>query len=1040
MTGNDWARVKDLFHAALERSPDDRSAFLAHSCHGDRALITEVERLLSAHAQAGGFIEQSPASLTGRRLGRYEVGRLVGVGGMGEVYAARDTDLGRDVALKIASRAGVESHARLRREAQHASQLNHPNICTVHEVGTESGQPYIVMEYVHGQSVSEIIPAQGLPFATVLRYGIQIADALTHAHQHGVIHRDLKSTNVVVTPEGRPKVLDFGLARRMPQDIQPLSRAETLITSEGVVPGTPAYMAPELLHGEPADTRSDIWALGVLLHEMATGQRPFKGDTAFQLSESILHDPIGPLPERVPPSLQAIVRRCLAKDRRDRYQQAVEVRSALETADSEATSAKVGSRRGSHLIPKIRIAAITAILITAIALAIVFTRRHETTTAPVAVGTSGRRAIAVMNFEIAGGSAREGDAWLAKGVPRMLVTGLAQMRDLDIISGQRLREVGAQSGRDDLDALDRSSAADIAKRAGAGAIVVGSIFKTSSDVRIDAQLEDLSSGRVLVAESVRGTDLFALADQLAAKIRDGIGLNETALRKVSDISSASLDAYKLYSDGVDANQNARWPDADKLLRQAVGLDPEFVQAYLQLSFVNQWSGRPAAAETYLRKAASHADRLTEREQLLVRTELARVEGRSTEAARLLEQLVQRFPDFDLVYPLGMFLYGSLDAPLLNADRFVPMAQAGVNALPRTGAMRSIYAYALMSAGRFDDAGRQLDAYLRLAPREANPYDSLGELQLVMGAYGRAVESYSRALTIDPTFSGSHVGRSWASAALGRYDDAVADHSPLSSSNAFILSRVGRYRDAASELAAGLKSTREDASAWERAHLYLVSAVLAIERRGYARARQDVANAELAIAELVEERRRIYLLAADLLRGIADAREGALGNARLHLDSLKRRVRSDVRHEVVWRKALESEVAIAAKQPSQVLAMYRAEDSIRTNWAWLGSGPWVVAATLPFRDGRARAQQALGDLNGALATYRELLTPGRHPEPMAVFEPRYVLEIGRLLEQTGDKAAARIEYARFLELWRHADAELPELSEARAALARLRGPS
>jgi serine/threonine protein kinase len=334
MNADQWPRVKDIFHAAIERAPGNRAAFVLEACGTDEALRAEVERLIAAHERATGFIEHSPVagaqsrhtSLSGHMIGRYEVGRLLGAGGMGEVYAARDVELGRQVALKVAT--GVDAHAqtRLRREAQHASQLNHPHICTIHEVGAADGQSYIVMEYVDGERLSDIIPTTGLPVETVLRYGIQIADALAHAHRNGVTHRDLKSANIAVTSEGRAKVLDFGLARRHVPGI------EKSLTAEGSVAGTLAYMAPELLRGKDADACSDIWALGVVLHEMAAGSRPFGGGTGFEQSGAILHEPPAPLPGRIPASLQQIIRRCLAKDPRERYHQANEIRSALETA------------------------------------------------------------------------------------------------------------------------------------------------------------------------------------------------------------------------------------------------------------------------------------------------------------------------------------------------------------------------------------------------------------------------------------------------------------------------------------------------------------------------------------------------------------------------------------------------------------------------------------------------------------------------------------------------------------------------------------
>ena len=280
MNGDQWARVKELFHKALERAPEDRSAFVVEVCGGDTDLMAELERLLSAHGQAGTFIEQPPISgmggarpsMTGRIIGHYQVGRLVGAGGMGAVYAARDVELGRDVALKIGMGDDVEAQTQLRREAQLASQLNHPHICTIHEVGTCDGQAFIVMEYVEGHRLSELIPPDGISIDSLLRYGIQIADALAHAHRKGVSHRDLKDANVVVTPDAHAKILDFGLARRLStQSVKDFSQSHASVTADELLAGTLFCMAPELLRGEPADARSDIWSLGVLLLKWRRG-------------------------------------------------------------------------------------------------------------------------------------------------------------------------------------------------------------------------------------------------------------------------------------------------------------------------------------------------------------------------------------------------------------------------------------------------------------------------------------------------------------------------------------------------------------------------------------------------------------------------------------------------------------------------------------------------------------------------------------------------------------------------------------------------
>ena len=269
------------------------------------------------NVESADFIEHPAAAtlLSGRVISHYEIGRLLGSGGMGHVYAARDTELGREVALKVASFDGEDAQARLRREAQHASRLSHPHICHIYDVGRADGQLFVVMELVHGRSLSDLVREGPLSIANARRYGIEIADALAHAHEHGVTHRDLKSTNVMITPKRGAKVLDFGLARMLDtHQIDALSQSQRSLTGEGMIAGTLPYMAPELLRGERGDQRSDIWALGVLLYEMVAGRRPFTGATGFEVSAGILHQEPAALPSNVPAPMRAIIQRCLREE------------------------------------------------------------------------------------------------------------------------------------------------------------------------------------------------------------------------------------------------------------------------------------------------------------------------------------------------------------------------------------------------------------------------------------------------------------------------------------------------------------------------------------------------------------------------------------------------------------------------------------------------------------------------------------------------------------------------------------------------------
>jgi serine/threonine protein kinase len=279
-------------------------------------------------------------------LGHYRITTKLGEGGMGVVYRAHDEVLQRDVAIKVVGEAlAAEARSVLLREARAASALNHPNICIVHEVNETDGVFYLVMELVEGATLNSLIPEGGLPFQTVMRYGVQIASALAHAHGRNIAHRDLKSHNVVVTPEGLIKVLDFGLARRLVasyDETQSMRALESASTG-----GTLSYMSPEVLRGEPGDHRSDLWALGVLLYEAAAGEPPFQGRTAFELSSKIMSEPPPNLTASIPSGLAAIIQRCLAKEPSQRYQRASEVQAALEAVQSAAvigTEASAGPR------------------------------------------------------------------------------------------------------------------------------------------------------------------------------------------------------------------------------------------------------------------------------------------------------------------------------------------------------------------------------------------------------------------------------------------------------------------------------------------------------------------------------------------------------------------------------------------------------------------------------------------------------------------------------------------------------------------------
>src|SRR5262245_28242435 len=314
MTPERWQQVDKLFEQALEKEPDRRGPFLDEACVGDAELRQEVESLLAYDRQARQFINQpalqvtaeklasEPPSLVGRKLGPYQIQAVLGAGGMGEVYKARDTRLNRTIAIKVLPRylsERADLRQRFEREARAIAGLNHPNICALYDVGREEGIDFLVMEYVEGETLSHRLRKGPLPTEQLLRSTVEIATALDQAHRHGVIHRDLKPGNIMLTKAGA-KLLDFGLAKRAAREGETLgepargdarppteTKSESL-TEEGMILGTLEYMAPEQVEGKETDTRTDIFALGVVIYEMATGRKAFEGDSKASLAAAIL--------------------------------------------------------------------------------------------------------------------------------------------------------------------------------------------------------------------------------------------------------------------------------------------------------------------------------------------------------------------------------------------------------------------------------------------------------------------------------------------------------------------------------------------------------------------------------------------------------------------------------------------------------------------------------------------------------------------------------------------------------------------------------
>jgi serine/threonine-protein kinase len=479
VTPERWQQVKHVLAEALERDPSERIDYLNQAC-AEPDLRREVESLIAAHEQAQtSFLAQPalpPKELAiGSRLGFYEILARIGAGGMGEVYRARDTKLGRSVAIKVLPPAFVEEPARLsrfQREARMLASLNHPNIVTLYSFEEAGGVHFLTMELIEGEPLNQLIPKGGLPVDQMLDFAAAISEALAAAHEKGIVHRDLKPGNVMVTNQGRVKVLDFGLAK----DVRVMNTDETLLTSAGftevgVFLGTPPYCSPEQISGRAIDHRTDIFSLGTVLYEMAAGERPFHGESAAELASAILRDtprPLSDLRAELPPGLCAAIQRCLEKNAADRFQSAQEFRAELRSAAPAKKDASSAARAEEGFW------------------------------------------IAVLPFEYSGASAEI--TALAEGLSEDIVTGLSRFSYLRVIARSSTLRYAHGAG----------DVRSIGKELGARYVMEGSLRQAGTTLRIAVQVVDAKSGAHLWAETYNRPDhqenIFALQDDIVARI------------------------------------------------------------------------------------------------------------------------------------------------------------------------------------------------------------------------------------------------------------------------------------------------------------------------------------------------------------------------------------------------------------------------------------------------------------------------------------------------------------------------------------------
>jgi tetratricopeptide (TPR) repeat protein/TolB-like protein len=980
---------------------------------GRSALQEAIARQSPAGAPPAGQL------IAGSAIGaRYEIVRLLGKGGMGEVYLARDLELGREVALKLvaphlASTPGMLD--RFRREIQLSSLVTHPNVLRVYDLGESGGLRFLTMQYIEGRSLATVLAEERpLPLERATALFRQVCDGLAAAHDQGVLHRDLKPQNVMVDAAWRAYVMDFGLAT---------SDAVSTMTQTGMVVGTPHYMSPEQVTGEPLDARSDLFSAGVMLYEMLTGALPFQGETVFGIMMRRTRGPPPParqLNPAIPAHLAGIVDRCLAIDVKLRYASAREVLRDLD-AGNVKTSLAYRARRHRRVWM-----AIAALLVVAGLAWPAYRWVARRMRAPGIELAGEVPLVGVVPF-----SNRTGDGaldWTGDGIARLVADGLALSRHVRVASPDRMAELRKASPDD---AAFRRAAAE----SGVTHLLTGDVLTGPKGFTVTSRLVEAASGSEITSRRVdsasRG-DVVGASTEVTQAVKKGlrIPLVEGVDTFAADFATHNNEAYETYVRGLGAWSGYHYRDAEKLFRAAVARAPDFAMAHFRLANVLAATSRSDEALASVRTAASQASRLSDREARYVRAAEAYFSQRPDEAVKQYQELIARYP-YDLEprqFLAQIFLEDGEWQKAAEQGR----AMAQIDA--RSPSTHATLGSAYLGMNDFNQALAEFRSYSELDPGSANAHHLLADSFRAQGVMDMAVEEYAAALRIDPTFHFSTIALAEVEVLRGRLDEAERLLAPLAAEDgelprfradaAFGLASVmrarGRFRDAARTLEAA-QPVLEVEKAREAMGL-AVRALCAAELGDFRRA-EDLARTSIDRAPSPAITRYLFALASIQLR------QGRTGEARATAARMLEKAVPPSDPNRTADKAAAYVSGMAALREGKV------EEARRELSRAVALSGYEYAI---YRLGLAEAHRASRAFPEALANAKQARAPLDLRAPrldLEVDRVRALLEEARIQAAMGRGADAAAAAASFLEAWTHPDPGLEEVSEAKRLASR-----
>jgi len=989
--------------------------------HPDFTLATSNEnQYIEKHRDNGELNE-----MIGKTISHYKILEKLGEGGMGVVYKAQDTKLKRTVALKFLPQellCDCESKARFIHEAQAASALNHPNITTIYEIDEVNQKCFISMEYIDGNSLKELIRKRTLAIDEILAIALKIAEGLKAAHKKEIVHRDVKSDNVMVTDEGEVKIMDFGLAKL---------KGATKLTKTGTTLGTIQYMSPEQAQGAEVDQRSDIFSFGVVLYEMITGQLPFKGEHEAAVIYSIVNETPEPLARykaNVPEGLQRIVDKTLEKDRNIRYQSAAEVIADLrglqkETAVSGVVKPK--KRIPSFLVP--------ASIIFVLVLVFLFLKPFRFEMVPDRSAIAKENSLAIMYFENM--EDREDKERLGEIVTNLLITDLSESEYMRVVSSQRLYDILKLLGREGEKKIGPEVATEVATKAGARWMLLGNILQLEPLIILTSQLVDVGSGKVAAAQRITGEaddKIFSMVDKLTVEIKKDLSLPAVAQQEpdpsVADVTTHSPEAYRFYVEGLDYDSKFLNAEAEKSYRKALENDSTFAMAYYRLSILKK-SG--SEKKEMIAKAVAYSDKVSWKEKNYIRTQEADASGDYIQAIKELQKIVERYPDEkEAFYWLGYYYSYRLG----QSEQAIRSYNKAIEIDPLYREVYNELTYLYDEISDFDKSIWAINKYISLAPDEPNPYDTRADLYAYKGKIDKAIESCKKALEVKPNFSASLAKLGDMYLFQREYAQAESFYQKLCSSTdkaarswgrlllALIPLHQGKLERALKVLDDGIAADRMEQA--EGGHIvlkYFLKAIVYEEKNNLNVALMELEKSMEMYSKYNPERKdfgRAYYARFLAKNGDFEKAEKVAEALREYYEENEPSLRYDGWCAVGWIERVQGNVE------ASVTSFEKATKNIRPHY-------WV-----PYELAKAYFQS--GRLGEAVAEFEKLLLS--YDSFRVLFAIRAVKAhylLGLAYEKSGWSKKAVEQYEEFLDIWKDADPGIQEVEDAKGRLRKLR---